>query len=72
MQIRETGSSVTDILVILDVHAHTGYVQVAHSRTDAICVYNINYFRKKQLNLDTVERRNYFVCYVNTPIIKFN
>jgi len=69
VQIRETGSSVTDILVILDVHAHTGYVHVAHSRTDAICIYNVSYLRITPLNLvKTKELRNYYVCYVHTPI----
>jgi len=72
VQIRETGSNVTDIIVILDVHAHAAYVHVANSRTDAICIYNINYLRIKQVNLDTVEPRNYCVCYVNTPISTFN
>jgi hypothetical protein len=71
-QIRETSSSVTDIIVISYVHTHTEYVHVAHSRTDAICIYNINYLRIKQVNLDTVEGRNYCVYYVNTPIITFN
>jgi len=67
VQIRETGSSVTDILVILDVYAHTGDVYVAHSRTDAICIYNTSYLRITPLNLDkTKEPRNYCVCYVHT------
>jgi hypothetical protein len=72
-QIKGTGSNVTDILVIMKVHTPAGYVNVAHSRTDAVFIYNINYLRIKQLNLDMAnEPRNYCVCYVNTSIIKFN
>ena len=73
MQIKEIGSTVTNVLVITDIHAPAGYGHLAHSQTDAICVYNINYLLIKQLNLDTVKGRGInFICYVNTPIIKFN